>query len=112
MCLGRPENVERRIPYERDEECTGGLALQAPLIRPARHCDLIAVEPESPRPVGTTGSGGHRDRIPDPGLQVGDRPQAGVQIGVRRRRARDVTVVCSEQPPAQRELRRVKILAA
>jgi hypothetical protein len=110
--LGRPENVERRIPYEHDEECTGGLALQAPLIRPARHSNLVAVEPESPRPVGTTGSGGHRDRIPDPSLQVGNRLEAGVQIGVRRRRARDVTVVCGEQPPAQREFLRVKILAA
>jgi hypothetical protein len=110
--VGVPENVERRVPYQNDEERAGRFALQAPLIRPAGHRDVVGVEPESPRPIGAAGSGGDRDRISDPRLQVGDRTQARVQIGVRRRRTRDITVVGGEQPPAKGELRQAKILAA
>jgi len=79
------EYVKRCIPYEDDEERAGRLALQASLVGPARHRDILAVEPESPRPVGAPGPGGNRDGIADPSLQVGDRVQACVEVGVRRR---------------------------
>ncbi len=106
------EYVEGGVPYEHDEQRAGRLALQASLVGPAGHRNIVAVEPESPRPVGAAGPGGNRDGIPDPGLQVGDSVQACVQTWVRRRGPSDITVIRGEQPPAQRKLRRVQILAA
>lgn len=48
MCVGVAEYVERGVSYEHYEERAGRLALQAPLIGPARHRDVVAIEPESP----------------------------------------------------------------
>jgi hypothetical protein len=112
VCVTVAEHIECGIPYEDDEESTGRFALQAPLVCPAGHRHVGAVEPESPRPIGPAGASGDRGSISDPCLQIGDRVQTYVQIGARRRRTCDIAVVRGEQTPAQEQLRQLKILAA